>query len=168
MDTVALEAMTIEELREHARNAGVPGAKKLRREDLIETLTGNDDAMTRSEERLTVDTERDHVGTARLRKHVVTEEVQVTVPVRSEEVRLEREPITDENRADAEAGPEISEAEYEVHVYQERPVVGTETVPVERVRLGKQVHTEEQTVSGEVRKERIEAQLPGQDPYPVD
>jgi stress response protein YsnF len=101
MDTVALEGMTNDELRQHARDAGVPGARKMPREELIATLAGTDDAMTRSEERLTVDTEREHVGTARLRKHVVTEEVQMTVPVRSEEVRLEREPITDDNRGDA-------------------------------------------------------------------
>lgn len=144
------------------------GAEKLRREQLIETLTGTDDAMTRSEERLIVDTERQQVGTARLRKYVETEDVQVTVPVRREEVRLQREPITEENRPAAEDGPEISEAEYRVTLHEERPVVSTETVPVERVRLDKQVHTEERTVSGQVRKERIEAALPGAEPEELD
>lgn len=38
----------------------------------------------------------------------------------------------------------------------------------ERVRLGKQVHPEEELVSGEVRKERIEATLPGEAPRPLD
>jgi hypothetical protein len=35
-----------------------------------------------------------------------------------------------------------------------------EIVPVERVRLGKETVTEQQTVGGRVRKERIEADLP--------
>ena len=40
-----------------------------------------DDAMTRSEERLSFSTTRREVGTARLRKYVVTEQQSVTVPV---------------------------------------------------------------------------------------
>jgi len=122
-----------------------------------------DNAMTRSEERLNVGTERQQVGRARLRKYVVTEHVQQTVPVQREEVRLEREPITDANRDEAYAGPDITEAEHEVTLHAERPVVDTEAVPVERVRLGKETVTDEQTVGGEVRKERIEADLPEED-----
>ncbi|MGN9809378.1 DUF2382 domain-containing protein [Micromonospora sp. BQ11] len=121
-----------------------------------------DDAMTRSEERLSVGTERQQAGTARLRKYVVTEHEQVTVPVRREEVRLEREPITDANVGKALDGPAISEEEHEVTLHAERPVVDTEAVPVERVRLGKETVTDTETVGGAVRKERIEADLPDQ------
>ncbi|MFF8833223.1 DUF2382 domain-containing protein [Streptomyces sp. NPDC015131] len=119
-----------------------------------------DDAMTRSEEQLHVGVEQREAGRARLRKYVVTEEVQQTVPVRHEEVVVEREPITDANREAALSGPEITEAEHEVTLHAERPVVETETTPVERVRLRTDEVTEEQTVRGEVRKERIEADLP--------
>ncbi|GAA4603247.1 uncharacterized protein (TIGR02271 family) [Actinoplanes octamycinicus] len=122
-----------------------------------------DDAMTRSEERLDVGTERERTGRARLRKYVVTEQEQVSVPVTREEVRLEREPVTDANRDSAFRGPDLTESEHEVTLHEERPVVNTETVPVERVRLGKETVTEEQTVGGEVRKERIEADLPGEE-----
>ncbi|MFC4148732.1 PRC and DUF2382 domain-containing protein [Micromonospora mangrovi] len=119
-----------------------------------------DDAMTRSEERLNVGTEREQAGKARLRKYVVTEQQQVTVPVQREEVRLEREPITDANVGRAMDGPAISEEEHEVTLHAERPVVEKEAVPVERVRLGKETVTDTETVGGEVRKERIEADLP--------
>jgi uncharacterized protein (TIGR02271 family) len=115
-----------------------------------------DNAMTRSEERLRAGTETQEVGRARLRKHVVTEHEQVTVPVSHEEVRLEREPITDANRGSATDGPGISEEEHEVTLRAERPVVATEAVPVERVRLGTETVRDEETVSGEVRKEQIE------------
>ena len=119
--------------------------------------------MTRSEERLVADTRREQVGKARLRKYVVTEQEQVSVPVSREEVRLEREPITEANRGDALSGADITEAEHEVTLHAERPVVDTEAVPVERVRLGKETVTEEETVSGEVRKEQIDFDDPRND-----
>ena len=115
-----------------------------------------DEAMTRSEEHLRVGTEKVEAGRARLRKYVVTEQQTVQVPVTREEVRLEREEITDANRGDALSGAEISEEEHEVVLHEERPVVATEAVPVERVRLGTETVTEERSVSGEVRKEQIE------------
>jgi uncharacterized protein (TIGR02271 family) len=117
-----------------------------------------DEAMTRSEEQLRVGTERREVGSARLRKYVVTENVTQTVPVSREEVRVEREPITDANRDNAYDGPAISEEEHEVTLHAERPVVDKEAVPVERVRLDKETVTSNETVSGEVRKEEIEVE----------
>ena len=117
-----------------------------------------DDAMTRSEEELAVGKTSRETGRARLRKYVVTENVQTTVPVQREEVRIEREPITDGNVDDAMDGPAISEEEHEVTLHAEEPVVEKRTVPKERVRLDKETVVEEQQVSEEVRKERIEAE----------
>jgi stress response protein YsnF len=115
-----------------------------------------DDAMTRSEEELSVGTRDREAGRARLRKYVVTDEVEETVPVRREEVRLEREPITDENREAAMRGPDISEAEHEVVLHEEEPVAEKRVVPKERVRLDKDVETDERTVSEEVAREQID------------
>ncbi len=115
-----------------------------------------DNAMTRSEEQLNVGTQRVEAGRARLRKFVVTENVTQTVPVSREEVRLEREPITDANIGNALDGPAISEEEHEVVLHAERPVVEKEAVPVERVRLDTETVTEQETVSADVRKEQIE------------
>ncbi|MER7981055.1 PRC and DUF2382 domain-containing protein [Streptomyces sp. NPDC095817] len=120
-------------------------------------MRAGDDAMTRSEEEMHVGVERQEVGRARLRKYVVTEEQQQTIPVRHEEVRVVSEPITDANLDDALSGPEITEAEREVTLYAEKPVVETRVEPVERVRLSTEEVTEEETVTGTVRKERIEA-----------
>jgi uncharacterized protein (TIGR02271 family) len=115
-----------------------------------------DEAMTRSEEQLHVGTRKEEAGRVRLRKYVVTENVTTTVPVQREEVRLEREPITDANRGAALDGPAISEEEHEVILHEERPVVEKEAVPVERVRLDKETVTDEHTVTEEVRKETID------------
>jgi uncharacterized protein (TIGR02271 family) len=115
-----------------------------------------DNAMTRSEERLDVGTRTEEVGRARLRKYVVSENVTETVPVSREEVRVEREPITDANVGNAMDGPAISEEEHEVTLHAERPVVQKEAVPVERVRLDTETVTDTETVSADVRKEEIE------------
>ncbi len=114
-----------------------------------------DDAMTRSEEELRVDKTSREAGRVRLRKWVETEQTQVTVPVTREEVRIEREPITEANVDRAMSGPDISEAEHEVVVHEEQPVVTKQTVPKERIRLEKDVVVEEEEVGAELRKERI-------------
>jgi len=120
-----------------------------------------DDAMTLSEERLSVGTERVEAGRARLRKYVVTENVTQTVPVSHEEVRVQREPITDANRGSAMDGPAISEEEHEVVLHAEQPVVAKEAVPVERVRLGTETVTEQQQVTDTVRKEQVDTDITG-------
>lgn len=131
-----------------------------RREAGRDDRSGRGDAMTRSEERLRVDTEAEEVGRVRLRKYVVTEEQQVTVPVSHEEVRIEREPITDGGRGTGRTT--LGEETQEVTLHAEKPVVGTTTEEVERVRLGTRTVTEDETVSGKVRKEQIDVDDPQQ------
>jgi uncharacterized protein (TIGR02271 family) len=118
-----------------------------------------DDAMTRSEEELRVGKVSREAGRARLRKWVETEHASTTVPVAREEVRIEREPITDANVDRALDGPAISEEEHEVVLHEEEAVVSTEAVPKERVRLEKDTVVEEEQVGADVRKERIEAEV---------
>jgi uncharacterized protein (TIGR02271 family) len=120
-----------------------------------------DGAMTRSEEELRVGKTQRERGRARLRKYVVSEQVQQTVPVQREEVRIEREPITDANIDRATDGPEISDEEHEVVLHEEEPVVEKRAVPKERVRLDRETVVEDETVSEELRKEHIEADTDG-------
>ncbi len=178
MEITELSALTDDQLRDRARTAGVRDADRLRRDDLITALTGVDDAMTRSEERLVASTEVYEIGRARLRKYVVTEDVQITVQVRREELRLERmdvapgstPPVEDPDvfgPAEVFAGPDGGPI-FEVTLHQERPIVTTEIVPVERVRLRKVVVTEDHVMTGEVRKERIEVDVPGREPTLLD
>jgi uncharacterized protein (TIGR02271 family) len=117
-----------------------------------------DDAMTRSEEELRVGTRERESGRVRLRKHVVEDEVTQTVPVRREEIRVEREPITDANVDDATSGPEISSEEHEVVLHEEEPVAEKRVVAKERVRLDKDVHIDEREVSDTVRKEQLDVE----------
>ncbi len=117
-----------------------------------------DDAMTRSEEQVRVGTQRREAGRARLRKWIETDTETHSVPVTREEAVVEREPITDATIGNATSGPELSEEEHEVVLTEETPVVQKDVTPVERVRLGTQAVTEEETVTADVAKERIEVE----------
>jgi uncharacterized protein (TIGR02271 family) len=142
-----------------SEKAGVSGTRDYGTRGYDTSSPTTDDAMARSEERLKVGTRKEEAGQAQLRKYVMTENVTQTVPVSREKVRVEREPITDENVGAAGSGPDISEEEHEVVLHQERPVVEKEAVPVERVRLGTETVTDQQTVSEDVRKEQIDTDL---------
>ena len=117
-----------------------------------------DTAMTRSEERLHVGTETVETGRVRLRKYIVTENVTQTVPVSHEEVRLEREPITEANRDTAMSGADLSDEETELTLHAERPVTVKETVPVERVKLSTETVAGKQEVSETLRSEQIDTE----------
>ena len=152
---------------EYRSDSGLPAGEHDRdtttydRDDTVGRDTSGpttDDAMTRSEEELQVGTETRERGRARLRKYVITETQQVTVPVQREEVRVEREPITDANLDAATSGPAISEEEHEVTLREEEPVVSKRAVPKERVRLDTETVTDERQVAEEIRKERIEVE----------
>jgi uncharacterized protein (TIGR02271 family) len=134
-------------------------------DDVQDTAVGRDtsgpttdDAMTRSEEELQVGTQTRERGRARLRTSVTTETQQVTVPVQREEVRVEREPISDANLDAATSGPAISEEEHEVTLREDEVVVDKRAVPKERVRLDTETVTDERQVTEEVRKEQIEVE----------
>jgi uncharacterized protein (TIGR02271 family) len=122
------------------------------------TGTGTDDAMTRSEEQLHVSKQRVTRGRARLRKFVVSERVTRTVPLRHDEVRIEREPIGEADRVVLAAGTDLTPAEHEVVLTAERVVAATDVVPVERVRLDVHTSYEDEVVSEEVRTEQIEVE----------
>lgn len=122
-----------------------------------------DEAMTVSEERLQAGTETVETR-VRLRKYVVTEMQQIDVPVRREEVRLVREPISETDGGEAVTGADLVEEEHVITLHAERPVITTETVPVERVRVSTETVTDTETVTGEVRKEKIEVEDPSRPP----
>lgn len=133
------------------------GAAEIIDPDLVGTPGSDDRMLTRSEERATVGTERVAAGRVRLVKYVVTELQQVTIPVSHEEVRLEREPITDPHTVPSahDLHDTGTGSEPEITLYAERPVVHTEIVPVERVRQAKNTVVDEQTATAPIQKERI-------------
>ena len=123
------------------------------RDEPEETSTAAE--VTLAEERLQVDRRRRPHERVRLRKYVVTEYVTVRVPVKREEVSLERIPI-DEDDGEPADGPELV-------LMTEEPVIEKHVVARERVRLHKDVMTAEREVTETVRREQAEVE---RDPAP--
>jgi stress response protein YsnF len=117
--------------------------------------------LVRSEEELRVGVRRRR-RRLRLRKYVVTEYLTRTIPVRREEVRLEEvgapaDPVGEpgDQGAVQVAGDRPL---VEVVLHREEPVIQLRVVPTERVRLFKDVVTEQRTVTEEIRKEQVDLQ----------
>ena len=108
-------------------------------------------AVTRSEEELRVGKQTTSAGTVRLRKWVETEPVSMDVELQRETARVVSEPV---NQPVSDA--EIGEEQIEVPLRAEQAVVEKQTVAKERVAVETDVETERQTVSDEVRRERVE------------
>jgi uncharacterized protein (TIGR02271 family) len=110
-----------------------------------------DQAITRSEEELAVGKREVEAGRVRLRKWVETEPVETDVELRRETATVTREPVNE-----AVSDVDLREQEIEVPLHEERPVVEKQAVAKERVGIERDVETDRQTVSDEVRKERVE------------
>jgi uncharacterized protein (TIGR02271 family) len=111
------------------------------------------DRMTLHEERVDVGTERVQTGRVRLRKHVVTEQETVTVPVQREEFEIVREPVTDGGGADRS---DLGDDEIDVAVHEERPVIDKEVVATEQVGVDRRVVTDERDVTTDVSREEVD------------
>ena len=123
-----------------------------------ETQSGTPDreaesTMTRSEEELRVGKRTAETGQVRLRKWVDTEPVSEEVELRQERARVTREPIDE-----AVSGAAIGEEQVDVTLRGEKAVVEKEAVAKERIGVEKDVDVEQETISGEVRKERIDVE----------
>ena len=114
-------------------------------------------ALTRSEEELEVDTRKVPRGQAGVRKRVVTEQQHRTVPVEREELRVQREPIP---AGEGDRNTELSADERTIELREEQPVVDKRVVPKERVRIGKEVVRDQEHISEPVRKEEIQVDRP--------
>lgn len=123
--------------------------------------------MTRSEERLKVATTTRATERVRMRKHVVVEQRTITVSVQREEIRIEHEPIDDDSDGqDSGAGfgsweTNGSTVEHEMVLHEEQIFIEKRVVPIERVTLVVETATTQKQVSEQLRKEKIETDLPG-------
>ena len=104
------------------------------------------------EERLKVGTTSEQAGEARIRKEVVTEHKQVTVPVQREELVIERHAV---NKVVGGADIRAESAEVRIPLKEERVTVGKETILKEEVSVGKKTVTDNRTVGADVRREEL-------------
>lgn len=124
---------------------------------------GSDEAtplagVVRSEEQLAVTLPIRVRGGLRISKIVSIETVTQTVEVRREQLHVEEldadAPTLDTTQDLADY--DLAEQEFDLILHEERVVVSTEVVPVERVRVRTRVITEQREVSDTVRREQVE------------
>jgi len=111
--------------------------------------------MQLKEEELHVSKRKVPAGEVEVRKEVVTEQRQITVPVQREEVVIERRP------ASGATGGQIRAEEIRIPVSEEKVDVRKETVVKEEVSVGKRKVTGSETVGGTVRKEEVKVESTG-------
>ena len=135
------------EFREHDRNQeGVsqPGSDLEDRDEL---------RVQRSEEELRAGTREREAGSMKVRKRVRTDRERIEVPVKHEEVTVERVPVSGEA---TEA--QIGEDEVSVPVTEEEVVTDKRAVAKEEVRLRKDVVEDTEVVEEDVRREEIDVE----------
>ncbi|QIN84271.1 DUF2382 domain-containing protein [Rubrobacter tropicus] len=109
--------------------------------------------VQRSEEELRAGTREREAGAMRVRKRVRTDRERIEVPVKHEEVSVERVPVSGEA---TEA--QIGEEEVSVPVTEEEVVTDKRAVAKEEVRLRKDVVEDTEVVEDDVRREEIDVE----------
>ncbi|MGI8866154.1 MAG: DUF2382 domain-containing protein [Rubrobacteraceae bacterium] len=109
--------------------------------------------VQRSEEELRVGTREREAGKMKVRKRVRTDRERIEVPVKHEEVSVERVPL-DGEASDAQIGEE----EVDVPVTEEEVVVDKKAVAKEEVRIRKDVVEDTEVVEEDVRREEVDVE----------
>ena len=116
--------------------------------------------VTRSEERLQVGTEREEVGAVRAVKHVDVEQATARVERGTEHAELERSAV-DDVEADSGEVETLPDGSISIPVFEEQIIITKRLVVRERVVLRKHTVYEEQVVTADLRRERLEVEAVG-------
>jgi uncharacterized protein (TIGR02271 family) len=114
--------------------------------------------VTRFEEQLRVSTRSVPSERVRLERYIVTEQRTITLDVKREEIRLIREPLSEEEGdATAHSDPQDHTREDIIMVLrEEQPVITKKIVPVERVCLHTHTVTELHHIDEAIGREQID------------
>ena len=108
------------------------------------------------EERLDVQKRQGEMGSVDIHKEVESEQVNVPVELRREEVTVDRVDVADRPVAAGEMENAFEEGTIRVPVRGEEAVARKETVVTGEVVIDREVQTERQTISDTLRKERVD------------
>ena len=108
--------------------------------------------MTRSAEELRIGKRLERKGDVRVAKHVETERVRQDVPLRQEQVHVERRPVD----RTAGAAAEFRDQEIVVPVMEEEAVIEKRPVVQEEIVITKESVTKQQTVETDLRHEEVD------------
>lgn len=99
---------------------------------------------------------REH-GKVRITKKVVTEERQITVTIRREELEIERLPPQEGDSVELGSGDRpYEETSYTIPLYEDQVEINTRPVLREEVRITKRAFESQRTFADDVRKEEVE------------
>ncbi len=110
------------------------------------------------EEQLVASKHVEKVGEVHVRKEIVTEEKQVTLPVTREVIRVEVVPVGHDVTA---ADRPFEKASYDIPIREEHVLVEKRAVVREELRVGKEIQRGEETASATVRRERADVETLG-------
>lgn len=113
--------------------------------------------VTVAEERLRVGSEREQVGSARAVKHVDVEQATARVERGTEHADLERS-VVDDVDADSGEVETLPDGSISIPVFEEQIVITKRLVVRERVIVRKHTVYEEQVVTADLRRERLEVE----------
>jgi len=136
--------------------ANVPSSTSAPRAAMPTTAPAGE-ALRLHEEELRAHKQTVQTGEVRVRKEVHTEHQTLDVPVRKEEVVIERRPVAGQaSSADIRPGEDIR-----IPVSEEQVKVEKQTVAKEEVKVGKRQVQDTERVSGDVRKEEVRVEKTG-------
>jgi uncharacterized protein (TIGR02271 family) len=120
------------------------------------------DTIQVKEEQLHAEKRPVEAGEVRVRKEVHTEKKTIEVPVRREEVVIERTPVHGRAATQGIAADAIREGEeIRIPVREEQVEVSKRAVVTEEVKVGKRVVQDTERVTGDVRKEEVKIEQKG-------
>jgi uncharacterized protein (TIGR02271 family) len=119
-----------------------------------DAFRGDEMRLTLSEEELAIGKRQVSAGEVGVHKFVETQHVHEEVPLRHDEVEIERRPITEGMMTSGRA--EITEEEIRIPLHAEEAVVEKRVVPKEELVVRKREVVETESVDAELRRERAE------------
>ncbi len=154
------EGQMREESEFTGRTGGIGEYERGREEDISGYDRGRETEETRipiREEKLEAD-KRARESEVGIRKEVRTETEHLEVPVQKEDVVVERAPVEEETWRSVAGEKAFEEEEIRIPVREEEVEVSKRPVVKEEVRVRKETRTENEPVSGEVRKEEVKVE----------
>jgi uncharacterized protein (TIGR02271 family) len=137
-------------------NEGYRSYQSMAGSELGDAVGGGEIHVPVREERLDVEKRQGEMGSVDVRKDVITEQVNIPVTLRHEEVTVERVDVADRPIAVGDAADAFKEGTIRVPVRGEEAVARKEAFVTGEVVIDRDVVTEQQTVSDTVRKERVD------------
>ena len=128
-------------------------------EDIDRKPNLDDDTIQLKEEKLDVNTHDVTTGEVDIHKHVVNDTETVEVPVKREEIVIERKPVTDQSSQGTDE--KLEDDTITIPIKEEQVDVSKHTVIREEVGIHKEEHEDVEKVTEDVSREELDIDTSG-------